>query len=110
MAQQTGCDFWITKFRNSLVNQHYSHHAIKNYGIVARRFLNYAEGHGISLGSVQPECVESYLRLELNRYLRKHGRNPGTMSDWRWHLLADIGPRTLASTFAGGSTTSMVSR
>jgi hypothetical protein len=90
MAEQTGRDSWVTKFRNSLVDQHYSHHAIKNYGMVAKRFLHYAEGRGILLDSVQPECVESYLRLELNHYRRKHGRNPGTMSDWRWHLLSPI--------------------
>jgi hypothetical protein len=39
---------------------------------------------------VQPACVAAYLRLELNRYQHKHGRDPGTMKDWRWHLLSPI--------------------
>jgi len=39
---------------------------------------------------VQPDCVAPSLRLELNRYRRQHGRDPGTMNDWRWHLLSPI--------------------
>jgi hypothetical protein len=39
---------------------------------------------------VQPDGVTAYLRLELNFYRRKHGQSPGTMSDWRWHLLSPI--------------------
>jgi integrase/recombinase XerD len=89
-AQQNGRDFRITKFRNSLVDQHYSHHAIKNYSIVAKRFLNFVDRRGTSLDSIQPDCVDAYLRLELHQYRRRHGRNPGTMSDWRWHFLSPI--------------------
>lgn len=90
MAQHTGCDFWITQLRKSLTNHHYSRHAIKNYGIVAKRFLHYIESRGIAIESVHAPCVAAYLRLELNRYRRKHGRHPCTIRDWRWHLLAPI--------------------
>lgn len=90
MAQHTGCDFWITKLRDFLADHHYSRQAIKNYSIVAKRFLRYIESRGISIESVQPDCVAVYLRLELNRYRRKHRRDPGTLSDWRWHLLSPI--------------------
>ena len=60
-AQHTRRDFWVRKLRNVLTDHQYSSCAIKNYGIVAKRFLNYAEGRGISLDSVQPDLVESYL-------------------------------------------------
>jgi len=90
MAQQTGRDFWVTKLRNFLTDHHYSRQAIKNYCIVAKRFLSYVESCRISIDSVQPDCVVAYLRLELNRYRRRQGRDPGTMSDWRWHLLSPI--------------------
>ena len=90
MAQQTGRDFWVTKLRNFLTDHHYSRQAIKNYSIVTKRFLRYVESRGISVESVQSDCVAAYLHLELNRYRRKHGRDPGTMRDWRWHLLSPI--------------------
>lgn len=90
MAQDTGCDFWITKLRDFLANHCYSRQAIKNYGMVAKRFLRYIESRGVSIESAQADCVAGYLRLELNRYRRKHARGPGTMGDWRWHLLTPI--------------------
>src|SRR5258708_30460080 len=90
MAQHTGRDFWVTKLRIFLADHSYSHHAIKNYTIVATRFLRYVEGRRISIDSIQPAFVDAYLRLELNRYRRGHGRDPGTMSDWRWHFLSPI--------------------
>lgn len=90
MAQQTGCDFWITKLRDFLADHQYSRLAVKNYSIVARRFLRYVESRSISIESVHAACVVAYLRLELNRYRRRQGRDPGSMSDWRWHLLSPI--------------------
>jgi len=90
MAQDTGCDFWITKLRDFFADHHYSHQAIKNYGIVAKRFLRYLESRRISIESVQPAAVAAYLGLELNRYRRRHGRGPGSVRDWRWHFLAPI--------------------
>ncbi len=90
MAQHSGSDFWITIFGTFLTDHHYSRQAIKSYSIVAKRFLRYVESRSISLESVRPDCVAGYLRLELTRYRRKHGRNPGTMNDWRSHLLAPI--------------------
>jgi len=90
MAQQTGRDFRITKFRNSLIDQHYSHHAIKNYSMVAKRFLNFVDRRGILLDCIQPECVDAYLRLELSRYRRRRGCNPSNMRDWRWHFLSPV--------------------
>jgi hypothetical protein len=71
-APQTGSDSWVTKLRNFLTEQHYSRQAIKNYSIVAKRFLHYIESREISVESVQPPCVAAYLRLELNRYRHKH--------------------------------------
>jgi len=90
MAQDTGCDFWITKLRDFLVDHHYSCQAIKNYSIVATQFLRHLKSRGISIESVDPACIATYVRLELNRYRRKHGRDPGAMQNWRWHLLAPI--------------------
>jgi len=90
MARHTGRYSWITTFRNFLTDHDYSRQAIKNYSIVAKRFLRCIESRGISIESVQPDCVAGYLRLELTRYRRKHGRDPGTMNEWRWHLLAPI--------------------
>jgi hypothetical protein len=81
MAQDTGCDFWITKLRDFLADHHYSCQVIKNYSVVATRFLRYVESRGLSIRSVQPACIAAYVRLELNRYRRKHGRDPGTMQD-----------------------------
>ena len=89
-ARHTRRDFWVTKLRKFLTDHQYSRYAIKNYGIVAKRFLNYAESRGISLESFQPDLVESYLRLELNRYRHKHRRHPHGMSGWRWHFLSPI--------------------
>src|SRR6266436_4351438 len=88
MAQHTGSD--LSTFRNFLTDHHYSRQAIKNYSIVAKRFLRYIESRRLSIESVLPDCVAAYLCLELNRYHRKHRRNPGTMSDWRWHILSPI--------------------
>src|SRR5215469_6395138 len=90
MAQHTGSDFWVGTLKNFLTDHHYSRQAIKSYSVVAKRFLCYIESRGISIESVRPDCVAGYQRLELTRYRRKHGRHPGTMNDWRWHLLAPI--------------------
>lgn len=88
MAQHTGSD--LSTFRNFITDHHYSRQAIKNYSIVAKRFLRYIESRRLSIESVRPDCVAGYLHLELTRYRRKHGRDPGNMRDWRWHLLAPI--------------------
>lgn len=90
MAQHTGIDSWTTTFRNFLTDHRYSRPAIKSYSIIAKRFLRHIESRGIAIKSVQPSGVAAYLRLELNRYRRRHGRHPGAMNDWRWHFLAPI--------------------
>jgi len=90
MAQQTACDSWVTKLAHFLASHDYSRAAVKNYSIVAARFLRYLENRRMSIESVQPASVVTYLDFELKRYRRKYGRDPVAMNDWRWHFLTPI--------------------
>lgn len=74
MAQHAGGD------RNSLVDHHYGDH-MQELRPGRKKIPRYTEGCGVSLDSIQPDWVDACLRFELNRYGRKHERDPHTMSD-----------------------------
>jgi site-specific recombinase XerD len=61
----------------------YSTVAISRQSAVAGYFLHYLEQRHLAIESVQPKDVEMYLRCELRRFVRRHGRAPRSIKHWR---------------------------
>ena len=61
----------------------FSRWAIKQYTGNGRHFLSHIGSHGIRLDIVRPDDVEAYLRVQRERYGRRHGHAPLDETDWR---------------------------
>jgi hypothetical protein len=81
---------WAIRLKEFLADEDYSQAAIKNYCLVARRFLRFLDRRRITLESVEPPDVDSFLRVQHVQYRHDHDRKPHCMNDWRGHYLSPV--------------------
>ena len=91
MPQHTSqVERWLARLNALLARESYSRSATKTYCNIARNFLRYLDRHRIEVESVQTRDTDSFLRVQLRWYRRRHGRRPKNQNDWYWHHMAPI--------------------
>src|SRR5437016_1977393 len=73
----------LAQFKEHLAKGSYSASAARRYVAVAGHFLRYIGKRHIQIEEVQPLQVSMYLRRELRRFSRLHGRAPRSIDQWR---------------------------
>ena len=81
---------WLPRLKVLLARESYSRSATKSYCIVVRNFLRYLDRHQIEAESIQTRDADSFLRVQLRRYRRRHRRRPKSQNDWYWHHMSPI--------------------
>ncbi|WP_454742776.1 site-specific integrase [Cupriavidus necator] len=80
----------VAQLKQLLIDAGYCVNAINRQSAVAQHFLRYLKQRGLTLASVQPAHVTMYLRCELRRFERRHGRAPRSLERWRASHTAGI--------------------
>jgi len=83
-------DRWLARLKALLARESYSRFATKTYCNVARNFLRYLDRCQIQVESVQTKDTESFLRVRLRQYRRRHGQCPKNENDWHCHHMSPI--------------------
>ncbi len=61
-----------------------------HYVFGASRFLAFLQARKIPVEAVEPSHVEAYRRIKLAEYLRRHGRLPADLQQWRREITIPI--------------------
>lgn len=83
-------DPWLIQFEDHLRREQYSAEVASSYIPIARRFLAYIQRRHLTVETVQPSHVSSYLRVELSGYQRRHNRLPEHIDRWRYEFTSPI--------------------
>lgn len=81
---------FIAQLRRRLIQAGYCTCTVNRQSAVARTFLLYLEKRKLAVADVHPAHVEKYLRCELRRFRRHHGRAPQSLEHWRASHTAGI--------------------
>ena len=76
-------DALLARLEDHLSEAGYSASAVSRQRAVAKGFLQYLDRQHIPIESAQPLHVTMYLRRQLRRFVRAHGRSPRSIGHWR---------------------------
>ena len=73
----------LAQFEEHLTSARYNSAVVRRYLGVADRFLNYLRKRHVLIDAAQPSHLTMYVRGELRRFARRHGRPPVSIDHWR---------------------------
>jgi len=82
-TRPTDSNALLTRMREALEAAQYHHAVVNRYVVFARQFLSHLAGSGLRVDDAEPHHLEAFLKHELRRYRRRHGRVPTSMRAWR---------------------------
>jgi len=81
--QQTKHELLLCKLEQRLVGERYCVQIRNRYLVVAANFLRFLDRRRIRIEATGPTDISAYLRCELRRFRRHHGRSPLSLPGWR---------------------------
>lgn len=85
MATPSQDSSFLSRFEQHLIGSGFTRRIVAHHLDCTETFLSYLQEAGVAAEAVTPEHLSRYLRAQLQRYRRKHGRSPISLTSWR-HL------------------------